>query len=358
MTTKQPVCVKYSDLCHFSVAQVSKLDPYIKGAFGAHEDCLGVLIVTDLPPEFVEMRRKLLLSGSKIAALPESKLSQLESPEAQYLVGWSRGREKLGKTGREDFHKGSFYANPVNDGDGNKDFPEYSSPNIWPDEGDIPGFQNDFERLGRFIVGIGALVAKCCDQIMRLDSPHYSANYLEDMIKESNTTKARLLHYYPASHETSVLDDSGEDTWCGEHLDHGELIYNYLSVSVLIAGCLTGLTSAMFVDDTTSSEMQQSPDPNSGLYIRDRSGRSTKVAIPKDCLAFQTGEALQLVTGGELKAVPHFVRGCEVPDVSRNTFAVFMQPKLNAQLGGSGITFADFAKGIVDANYAEVGSTI
>jgi hypothetical protein len=31
--------------------------------------------------------------------------------------------------------------------------------------------------------------------------------------------------------------------------------------------------------------------------------------IPKDCLAFQTGEALQLITRGKFMAVPHFVKG-------------------------------------------------
>jgi len=37
-------------------------------------------------------------------------------------------------------------------------------------------------------------------------------------------------------------------------------------------------------------ELRESPDPDAGLYIRARSGRIVKVAIPKNCLAFQTGE--------------------------------------------------------------------
>jgi hypothetical protein len=37
-------------------------------------------------------------------------------------------------------------------------------------------------------------------------------------------------------------------------------------------------------------ELESSPDPDAGLYIRARSGRIVKVAIPKNCLAFQTGE--------------------------------------------------------------------
>lgn len=37
-------------------------------------------------------------------------------------------------------------------------------------------------------------------------------------------------------------------------------------------------------------ELETSPDPMAGLYIRARSGKMVKVIIPKDCLAFQTGE--------------------------------------------------------------------
>jgi hypothetical protein len=39
-------------------------------------------------------------------------------------------------------------------------------------------------------------------------------------------------------------------------------------------------------------ELEVSPDPMAGLYIRARSGKMVKVTIPKDCLAFQTGEGM------------------------------------------------------------------
>jgi len=56
----------------------------------------------------------------------------------------------------------------------------------------------------------------------------------------------------------------------------------------------------MFVDESdvrldrqdfkVLQELEKSPDPEAGLYIRSRSGKIWKVAIPKHCLAFQTGE--------------------------------------------------------------------
>ena len=223
----------------------------------------------------------------------------------------------------------------------------------------------------------------------------------------SRTTKARLLHYFPpSSNPTSTIhhnstpsspnptdttletkkEDQDEDSWCTTHLDHG---------------CLTGLTSALYIDEThlpsppplpspTSSpspslpilpSLPSPPDPHTGLYIRSRTGTTTKVSIPPDCLAFQTGEALEVITRGKFRAVPHFVRGPASeasvastssgtsvnneasPDrrtgtnghgrtgikIARNTLAVFTQPNLKEIVDREkGITFGDFARGVVE----------
>ena len=72
--------------------------------------------------------------------------------------------------------------------------------------------------------------------------------------------------------------------------------------------------------------LPSAPDPDAGLYIHARDSTVTKVSIPSECLAFQTGEALQVITRGRFMAVPHFVRaGGPASDgtrVARNTLAV------------------------------------
>jgi len=65
-------------------------------------------------------------------------------------------------------------------------------------------------------------------------------------------------------------------------------------------GCLTGLTSAMYVDEGSQlinmtngvelDELLSAPDPAAGLYIKSKTDQIYKVGIPKDALAFQTGE--------------------------------------------------------------------
>lgn len=105
----------------------------------------------------------------------------------------------------------------------------------------------------------------------------------------------------------------------------------------------------MFTDEFATPDVYTEipcPDPSAGLYIRNRSGSLVRVLIPRDALAFQTGEALQRATNGQLAATPHCVRGISKggKGVARNTFAVFMQPPLTENVGG-GMTFAEFSRG-------------
>ena len=199
-------------------------------------------------------------------------------------------------------------------------------------------------------------------------------------MRESNTTKARLLHYFPPpvppeeeEEEEEEEDDDDDDNdddddaWCATHIDHG---------------CLTGLTSALYVDEseyppiipptpnssknptiTTIKTMENSlpvlpaTTPSSektGLYIHSRTSIVTKISIPEHSLAFQTGEALELITGGKFRAVPHFVRvggrsrkGGK-GKVARNTLAVFTQPGLEVVVDKKkGLKFGEFSEEVV-----------
>lgn len=106
-------------------------------------------------------------------------------------------------------------------------------------------------------------------------------------------------------------------------------------------------------DDGLEPTVVPSPSPASGLYIRTRGDQLCKVTIPVDCLAFQTGEALEVVTGGKLRATPHCVR-VDSPGngqrISRETFALFMQPDTDQLLSPS-ISFGQFSRRIFEEHY-------
>ncbi|KAK6434501.1 hypothetical protein LTR95_009312 [Oleoguttula sp. CCFEE 5521] len=370
----EAVTVSLHELTHGDVS----LDT-LESAFGP--ESLGIIIVRDLPEEFVSLRCKLLSMSSYLANLEDQELgkaivvgqkihvelstdysitAKLEKPEANYSVGWSCGKETLAD-GRYDTLKGSYYAQPIHDAELEAKarglYPNnvaMTSPNVWPEESVLPGFEETFETLCRLIVDVAALVARSCDRygIAKLDD--YAEGTLEKIVRSSVSTKARLLHYFPPPPSVTPTKpkestDSGvdiDDNWCATHVD---------------IGALTGLTSQMFVDEALHSpsrpasgslspnlpELEAHPDPKAGLWIKSRSGYTTQVHIPRDCLAFQTGMALQLITRGAFRAVPHFVRGGKVNGVggriARNTLAVFTQPNLWEEVE-KGRTFAEFAE--------------
>ncbi|CBX97617.1 hypothetical protein IAQ61_001173 [Plenodomus lingam] len=326
----------------------------LEEAFGSSS--LGIVLVRDLPPRFHELRHKLLSYASALGNLPRDELEKLESPASKWLVGWSCGKETL-KDGRYDTLKGSYYVNCAREFDHQQksiaekypSFPEYTAPNVWPSEELLPGFEETFRQLCELIIGIAVLVARACDKYAEANIEAYQKGYLEHVVKTSISTKARLLHYFPSPHNPLGESGGDEDDWCATHLDHG---------------CLTGLTSAMFVDEAgqppqTGSafspleELEGSPDPKAGLYIHSRTGKVVKVSIPRNCLAFQTGEALEVITHGKFKAVPHFVRGAGPGvggKVARNTLAVFTQPNLWDKVDEHR-DFAAFARQIVEKNH-------
>ncbi|KAI9730383.1 MAG: hypothetical protein M1834_005893 [Cirrosporium novae-zelandiae] len=336
----------------------------LEEAFGPSS--LGILVVRSLPSSFPSLRSRVLSSASYLAHLPQSKLDALTRPDAKYLVGWSHGVETL-RPGVVDILKGSYYINCAFHTDPTLQcapppFVEYTTPNIWPP---LRDFQTATTELCNLMISTAALVARACDQYATQKIPSYTPkNLLENVVRTSTTTKARLLHYFPPAHvksnsptpaQTSI--QKSQDGWCATHVDHG---------------CLTALTSAMLIDESTTlipalepnqpltplPELNTNPSPNAGLYIRSRSGSITKIDIPKDCLAFQTGEALESMTKGRFKAVPHFVRGADGEEgegIARNTLVVFTQPNLEVEVEEGGVSFGEFARRIVDRNTAGRG---
>ncbi|KAI8921902.1 hypothetical protein DFJ77DRAFT_425471 [Powellomyces hirtus] len=346
------VVLDYNDLVSDNV----DLTEQLKSAFGA--GALGACVVRNVP-DYVQKRHELLQLASKLANLPEEVKKEAEHPESSYLFGWSHGKEIM--NGKPDFAKGSFYNNPIYDVVPNADaeyvkkFPEYAHPNKWVPA--LPQLETAFKDLGKMIVQTGQKLAKHCDRYISKEYPDLPPKFMESAIAESTTVKARLLHYFPIE-EPATVSSSGnpDDSWCGLHVDHS---------------MLTGLTSAMYVDEANPESYVEvdavnaaSSNPRmaenlaqSGLYIKTRAGNFVKVNIPKDCLAFQIGEAAQVASRGLLVATPHLVKGAGIPAgsglvIARNTFAVFMQPNVHHKLTPDQ-TFHQFTEEVMKRHYSD-----
>ena len=301
------VTLDYNDLINGT-----NLIDKISEAYGY--DGLGILTVSNVP-SLNESRMKLLPLARKFANLNDDIKNKYVHKDSHYSFGWSHGQEKL--QGKPDLSKGSYYANPqydrpIDDEEIIKSHEPFVHPNIWPTE-DLPELEHAFKELGQLIVSVGILVAKQCDAYVQSKCPTYKEKKLTEIIETSKCCKARLLHYFPQSEEESSSNEKNEDnsfsSWCGWHNDHGSI---------------TGLVSAIYMNE--NGDIVCNTDSDAGLYIRSRKSELVKVSIPPDHIAFQIGETAQVHSGGVLQATPHAVRGSKVPNVSRETFAVFMEP--------------------------------
>jgi isopenicillin N synthase-like dioxygenase len=282
-------------------------------------DGLGLLTVSNVP-NVLEKRKDLLMLAREYALLPDQIKKKSEATaETFYSFGWSHGKELF--NGEPDVSKGSFYANPQHDVVTEdaaliKKFPSYCSPNVWPTE-DLPALRDSFMTMGGLVCDVGQLLLSQCDRYVESQSPAFQQGSLGGMLARSRVSKARLLHYFPLD-DVSEKAKAKADSWCGWHNDHG---------------AITGLTSNLFLDECGKEVAK--PDPEAGLLIQSRSGKTIQAGFRPDQLAFQIGEAAMVLSGGLLMATPHSVRaayGEAARGVSRETFAVFMQPMYDESL--------------------------
>jgi hypothetical protein len=102
-TPEGAVTISYKTL----TSDPESLRPAIERAFGSSPDCLGILVVTDLPPEYPKKRERLLKLAAAFAALPEDVREKYSDQSSRYSFGWSWGKEIMnGKPGKDTYSIG------------------------------------------------------------------------------------------------------------------------------------------------------------------------------------------------------------------------------------------------------------
>lgn len=286
-----------------------QLQDKLENAFGLNG--IGIIGIRNVP-DFVEAKRELLSLAYPLANLPEQELKNLEAPETLYNTGWSHGKETL-KHGSPDWNKASFYFNPLIDEPGTeeerKNFPLSYPSNRWPKASSLPTFKTAARRLGSLMKDVAVELSKHIDDYAKSKNSSYRSDTLYRSLANTEKVKGRLLYYYPLigdeKNEQSDNDQS-EDSWIGWHND---------------SGFLTCLSGGLFMEPD-GTILPSSPYNNAGLYVADRNNEVFKVQLPGDCMAIQIGECTQILTGGEVIATPHCVKGA--PNVARTSFACFI----------------------------------
>jgi len=72
--------ISYPDLVSTPLA----LQDAIKKAFGSEPDCLGIIVVKDLPTEYPRLRERLLLLAGRFAALDEGTREKYVDSKSHY----------------------------------------------------------------------------------------------------------------------------------------------------------------------------------------------------------------------------------------------------------------------------------
>lgn len=275
----------------------------IERAFGY--DGIGIIGVRGVPG-FVAAKEDLLSLAHPLANLPEDELKNLESPETLYNTGWSHGKEKL-KHGKPDLNKASFYFNPLVDEPGTSEdrrkFPLSYPKNLWPKESSLPTFKPAAQRLGMLLKDVAVELSKHIDEYVKAKNSSYESETLYRLLVNTEKVKGRLLYYYP------LIGDERKGT-----LDNGISWHND-------SGFITALSGGLFMKPD-GTMLPSSPSEDAGLYIADRKNEVFKIQLPSDCMAIQIGECCQILTGGEVMATAHCVKGA--PNAARTSFACFI----------------------------------
>lgn len=174
---QRPVTIPFAQLLS---APRADSQPAIEQAFTAN--ALGIVIITELPAEYLILRQKLLRLSLAFSELPGHVRERYADPASQYSYGWSLGKEM--HAGKLDHSKGSYYANPVED-----------SNNRWPtNESGCSEFQSTLQEMSKLVLEVGERIADVCDGILSESGGGANAKGVGRLVKESKCSKARLLH--------------------------------------------------------------------------------------------------------------------------------------------------------------------
>uniref|UniRef100_N1R537 Isopenicillin N synthase-like Fe(2+) 2OG dioxygenase domain-containing protein n=1 Tax=Aegilops tauschii TaxID=37682 RepID=N1R537_AEGTA len=238
------------------------------------------------------------------------------------------------------------------------------------DDHDIENLGELFKELGLCMMELGILVARACDIVI-------GGNQLEQSITDFGSAKARLIHYHSeldnriikersstkrrslannaaaAARRLSDHMDTGqmsgsEDGSCIKSAEENSLIslvnlwqewhYDY--------GVLTVLTAPLFLRSALGQECPASeecslPDGHSHLQLFNKR-RIFSVRCSQESFIVQVGEAAGILSGGKLRSTLHAVsRPLGLPNISRETFVVFLQPSWDKTLPFLGYSSAD-----------------
>jgi len=307
---KELIRIDYKDLCNPN----KDLTNIIHDSFGT--EGLGCLVVKNIPG-YLESRNKIMDYSAKICALkdPIEYMKQYEKPNIKRQIGWSYGLSNPEKKKIGDILQGAFNNRVLNDTKINNPRDpntEEEFRNVWPNEEKDPifkGYKENFLNMGRHMYSLPLAAIHHLDKYLHhLDSkfnPHYLKNLMSSFDSQST-----LMAYFPFNSLPEHIKEENRKNidWISWHRDFS---------------CLTSLARAKhFTPDGKEYKT------NGALLIKDRYGVEHECEYDDDEVALQIGDALYILSAGNLIATPHAVKTQQVPDdVMRAQYVSFFDPR-------------------------------
>lgn len=312
-------CISLDDLPPSKPA--GALEAALDAAFGAGGP--GIICITggdEFQEDVRRIRADLLPLAWQLERLPDAAKTAIQERGTLNVNNYSRGI---------DGNRSGLYFHPATDTPGEclpagvPAEPTFYTPNLWPDQ-DLPQLKTRARQAAPFLVDVGQRLAAAVDERFRHMVQGYQAGTLEALVRKSSECnhKCRLICYHEYRSQEQRAKCKG--MWAPPHKD---------------TGLLTALVPGIFLDASNGERLPCCPDPEVGLYVRDRNGAIAQIVVPAavaggECLFFQVGEALQIVSGGYYHATEHCVRGPPAPGkgYERASLAVFFQPHAHEEL--------------------------
>jgi len=290
------------------------LEEKIDRAYG--KNGLGLIVIKNIP-EITKIRQNIFESGFQLAHLNKARLTELERPDAQYYVGWSKGRQYLGDG--DDYMQAMFYARIFTDTAIYPKDPELERKftNIWPEE--LKNFKENYIKTGKAIANCQINLLKhfdkyLIDKIQTENSKEYKS-FLYKNFSINNDATGMMAIYYPPSLFEHKNYNGKSDNWCGWHRDFG-----------LFSGLLNPM---FFTQDGKVVNLK-----TGGLLVKDRMGDINEMQYDDNEIVIQAADALFIFSGGSIISTPHAVKvRDDIPkDLFRLNFITFFEPHLSMKL--------------------------